>query len=157
MRGAVDLEGHDLALELALLRGAVRELVRAQRELVELVARDLPLVGDHLRAQPLPDDVVLLHQLRREGAAVLLLGLHAHAERQVAHVLDARADDHVVDTGRDECRAEVHRLLRRAALAVDRRRSGLDREALLQPRVARDVERLLADLLDTPRDDVLDL
>ena len=60
---AVDLEGDDLALELALLGRLGGELVGAQRELVELGARDLPLVGDHLGAQALADDVVLLHQL----------------------------------------------------------------------------------------------
>src|SRR4029450_5404731 len=102
---AVDLEGHDLALELALLGRLGGELVRAQRELVELGARDLPLVGDHLGAQALPDDVVLLHELGGEGAAELLLGLHARGERQVAHVLDARPDDDVVDAGGRACRA----------------------------------------------------
>ena len=37
------------------------EAVRAHGELVELGARDLPLVGDHLGAEALADDVVLLH------------------------------------------------------------------------------------------------
>ena len=136
------------------LRG---ELVGAQRELVELGAGDLPLVGDHLGAQALADDVVLLHELGGEGAAELLLGLHAGGEGQVAHVLDARADDDVVDAGGDQRGAEVDGLLRRAALAVDGGRGGLDRQALLQPGVARDVERLLAELLHAAGDDVLDL
>ena len=92
-----------------------------------------------------------------ERRAVLLLGLRARAERDVAHVLDARADDDVVDAGRDERRAEVHGPPGRAALAVDGRGGRLDRQALLQPGVARDVERLLTELLDAARDDVLDL
>ena len=120
-------------------------------------ARDLPLVGDHLGAEALADDVVLLHQLGREREAELLLGLHAGRERQVAHVLDAAADDDVVDAGGDQRGGEVDGLLGRAALAVDRRRRRLDREALLQPGVARDVEGLLAELLHAAGDDVLDL
>ena len=59
--------------------------------------------------------------------------------------------------GGDQRGAEVHGLLRRAALAVDGRRGGLDRQPGLQPRVARDVPGLLADLLDAAGDDVLDL
>src|SRR5204862_1355411 len=58
---------------------------------------------------------------------------------------------------RDQRRAEVDRLLSRAALAVDRRGGRLDREALLQPRVAGHVEGLRAELLDAARDHVLDL
>ena len=133
------------------------EAVRPDGQLVELGPRDLPLVGDHFGAEALADDVVLVQELLRERGAVLLLRLHARGERDVAHVLDAGADDDVVDAGGDERRAEVDGLLRRAALAVDGRRGGLDRQPLLQPRVARDVERLLAELLDTARDDVLDL
>ena len=75
----------------------MRELVGPNGELVELGPRDLVLLGDHLGAEPLADDLVLLHQLRREGEAEVLLGLHARRERQLAHVLDAAADDHVVD------------------------------------------------------------
>ena len=47
---------------------------------------------------------------------------------------------------------EVDRLLRRAALAVDRRRRRLVGQARLEPRVAADVERLLAVLLHAARD-----
>jgi hypothetical protein len=83
--------------------------------------------------------------------------LQAHAHRHVAHVLHARADDDVVHARRDEGRREVHGLLRGAALAVDGGRRRLDRQARLQPRVAGDVEALLAELLDAARDDVLDL
>jgi hypothetical protein len=46
---------------------------------------------------------------------------------------------------------------RRAALAVDRGGGRLDRQPGLQPGVAADVEHLLAVLLHTAADDVLDL
>ena len=154
---AVDLHHDHLALELALLGGLVGQLVGAQGELVEFGAGNLPLVGDHLGAEALADDVVLLHQLGREGSAVLLLDLHSVTERVVAHVLDSGADDDVVDAGGDQGGAVVGGLLGRAALGVDGRGGRLDREALLQPRVAADVEGLLAVLLDAPGDDGLHL
>ena len=81
----------------------------------------------------------------------------AGGERQTAHVLDAGADHRVVHAGGDQRRGEVDGLLGGAALAVDRGAGGLDRQALLQPGVARDVEALLTELLDAARDDVLDL
>ena len=57
----------------------------------------------------------------------------------------------------DQRGGEVHGLLGRAALAVDRRGGGLDRQPGLQPGVAADVEHLLAVLLDAAGDHVLDL
>ena len=88
---------------------------------------------------------------------MLLLDLHAVGEGDVAHVLDARADDHVVDAGGDQRSGEVDGLLAGAALAVERGGGRLDGQAGLQPGVAADVEALLAELLDTAGDDVLDL
>jgi hypothetical protein len=73
----------------------------------------------------------------------------------VAHVLDTAADRDVVHSARDERGREVDRLLRRAALAIDRRRGRLDREPRLEPRVAADVVRLLAVLLHAASDHVL--
>ena len=121
--------GIDLALEAAFLGRLVRELVRAQAELVELGARDLPLVGDHLRRDALRDEVVARHQLVRPRRADLVDEVEGDAHRDVAHVLDAAADHDVVDAGADERGAEVDGLLGRAALAVDGRRRRLDREA----------------------------
>ena len=43
-----DGDGHDLVLEAALGRGPGGPLVALHREGVELLARDAPLVGDHL-------------------------------------------------------------------------------------------------------------
>ncbi len=72
-------------------------------------------------------------------------------------MLDTAADDDVVDARGDQRCGEVDRLLGRAALAVDGGRGGLDRQAGLEPGVAADVDRLLAELLDAAGDDVLDL
>ncbi len=154
---AVDAEGDDLALEAALLGRLGGELLGAQAELVELGAGDLPLVGDHLGREALRDQVVALHQLGREGRAVLLHHLVAVGEGDVAHVLDAGADRDVVDAGGDQRRGEVDRLLGGAALAVDRRRRRLDRQAGLEPGVAADVDPLLAELLRAAGDHVAGL
>src|SRR3954454_8489815 len=76
----VDVHRHYLPLEAPLLGRLVREPVRADGELVELGAGDLPLIGDHLGAEALADDVVLGHQLGREGVAEVLLRLHPGGE-----------------------------------------------------------------------------
>src|SRR5262245_34919812 len=154
---AVDGERDDLALEAALLSRLVGELVGPQADLVELGAGDLPLVGDHLGRNALGHQVVVRQEFLGPGRADVVDPLEAHAHRDVAHVLDAGADDGVVHTGRDQSRAEVDRLLRRTALAVDGRGGRLDRQAGLEPGVAADVEHLLAVLLDAAGDDVLDL
>ena len=91
--------------------------MRAEREAVHLGAGDAPAVGDHLGADPLRDEVVALEELGREGAAPLLLRALVDGEADVAHVLDAAADDHVVDAGGDPQRREVDRLLPGAAAA----------------------------------------
>src|SRR4029077_4787941 len=75
----------------------------------------------------------------------------------MAHVLDPGADRDVVDAGGDQRRGEVDRLLGRAALAVDRGRRRLDRQAGLEPGVAADVDPLLAELLGAAGDDVAGL
>jgi hypothetical protein len=128
--------------------------MRAKTDLIELGARDLPLVGDHLGRDPLGHEVVALQQLRREGHAVLLHDLGGVGEGDVAHVLDPPSDRHVVDAGGDQSGAEVDRLLGGAALAVDGGRRGLDREARLEPGVATDVDALLAELLRAAGDHV---
>ena len=88
---------------------------------------------------------------------MLLHHLVAVGEGDVAHVLDAAADRDVVDAGGDQRRGEVDRLLGGAALAVDRRRRGLDRQAGLEPGVAADVDALLAELLGAAGDHVAGL
>ncbi len=102
-------------------------------------------------------EVVTLEQRRRKRRTQLVVQLQSDRQRDAAHVLDAAADRHVVDAARDQRGGEVDRLLRRPALAVDRRRRRLDRESGLKPRVPADVRRLLAVLLNAAGDDVLHL
>ena len=72
-------------------------------------------------------------------------------------MLDAAADHRVVHAGGDQRGGEVDGLLGGAALAVDGGGGRLDRQALLQPGVAGDVEALLAELLHAAGDHVFDL
>ncbi len=154
---AVDREGDDLALEATLLGRLGGELVRAQADLVQLGAGDLPLVGDHLSRDALRNEVVALHQGLREGHPVLLHHREVVGEGDVTHVLDAASDRGVVDAGGDQGRGEVDGLLGGAALAVDGGRRGLDGQAGLEPGVAGDVDPLLAELLHAAGDDILHL
>src|SRR5215211_267239 len=62
-----------------------------------------------------------------------------------------------MDAGSDQCGAEVDGLLGRAALTVDGGGGRLHREPGLEPCVPGDVDPLLAELLHTARDDVLNL
>ena len=112
---------------------------------------------DHLGAEALVDQVVVVEQLGRERRADDVLELAPDEHRDPPHRLDARADRDVVDAARDQRRAEVDRLLGRAALTVDRRRRGLVGQSGLQPRVPADVERLLAVLLHAACEHVVDL
>ena len=101
---------------------ALGALLRAGADLVEPLAREAPLLGDHLGAEALVDQVVVVEQLGRERRADGVLELAADEHRDPAHRLDARADRDVVHAARDQRGAEVDRLLGRAALTVDRRR-----------------------------------
>ena len=148
-------DGHDLVGEAALVGGGGGALVRGQRDLVELLAGELPAVGDHLRRQALGHEaaVVALEHLRREGAvAADHVGEHRHAR----HRLDAAGDDEVVVPGDEARGGEVHGLLARAALAVDGGAGHRLGEAGGERGVARDVDALLADLRDAAPQDVVD-
>ena len=131
------------------------------RERVEVLARDAPLVGDHLGPDALALQaavpllvVVAGHHPRAEGEAEVAHDRRAH--RGVGHALDARRDGDVVGAGHDALGGEVDGLLRRSALAVDRRGGHRLGPARRQHRVAADVERLLGDLHDAAHDDVVD-
>ena len=147
-------DGHDLAVEVAgvLRRGG--ELVAAQAEVVQLLARDLPLRGDHLGRDAL---------MRRSGTSPAAragmggrrLAIDEPIGTRVMLSTPAR-DGHVADAGRNQVRGEVDRLLAGAALPIHRRRGNRDGEARLQDGVARDVERLLADLADAAHHHVFD-
>jgi hypothetical protein len=76
--------------------------------------------------------------------------------RHPGHRLDAARDDHVVVPGDDTSGREVHGLLRRAALPVDRHADDVFRPPGGEGGVAADVRGLLAGLRHGAPDDVLD-
>jgi hypothetical protein len=77
------------------------------------------------------------------------------AHRDTGHTLHARGDGDVVLARHDALRREVHGLLGRTALTVNRRRRDRLGPAGCQQRVAANVEGLFPDLHDTARDDVI--
>jgi len=127
--------------------------VRQQRELVELLARQPPGVGDVLGSDALVREVAAV-----PGGVLLAqrTGGEGRAHRGAAHHLDATGDREVVLAGDDAGGGEVHRLLRGAALAVDRGAGDRLRPTCGKDRRARDVEGLLADLHHAAPDHVID-
>ena len=81
-------------------------------------------------------------------------GVGAHG--RAGHRLDAAGDAEVVGAGDHALGDEVHGLLGRAALAVDRGGGHVPGQAAGDPRVAGHVVGLLAHLADTAPDDVVD-
>ena len=112
------------------------------------------MLGDHLGGEALRHET---------GIAGVHLGPERIAPRQqrrahrhAAHALDPRRDHHVVGARDDALRGEVQRLLRRAALTVDRRSGHRVGEARGERGVAPDVQGLVAHLHDAAHDHVVD-
>ena len=151
--------GHDLPLEATLGGGLLGAVLAERAERVELLARQVPLLGDELGRDALgheaADGLVALHHRGAERRADVLHH-HRRAHRHEAHDLDTRGDDDVVRAGDHALRGEVGRLLRRAALPVDRRSGHGLRPARGEHGVAPDVGALRADLHDATHDHVVD-
>ena len=123
--------------------------------LVEVCARQVPLLGDHLRGHTLVDQFAVVavdHHRPERSVAALAVGEH----RDARHGLDTTCDDDVVVPRDDTGGGEVQRLLAGAALAVDCGAGHSLREAGGQGRVASDVEALLPHLGDAAPDHIVD-
>src|SRR5579859_6842410 len=132
----------------------MREAMAADAELVHLLAGHTVLPRDQLGGDALGHEVIELGQLWREWRARRdCVGAHRHA----AHRLDSAGDGHVAHTRLDEVGREMNGLLARSALAVNRGRGRREWKAGGQPRVASDVEALLAGLAHAAKHDVIDL
>jgi hypothetical protein len=77
-------------------------------------------------------------------------------DRDLAHVLHAAGHDEVGRAAHHGLRREMNGLLRRSALAIDRRSGDLVGEPRGEPTRARDVPRLRADGVDAAEDHVVD-
>ena len=140
----------DLLFEPAVVDRADGASMRLERDRIQLLAREAPLLGDHLGRDPLRHDLPAVEELVRQVAA-------PRPHRDAGHHLCARRDHEVELSGPDRGRGVEVGLHRRAALAVD----GGATHALRPPRDERDhpadVPALLADLRDAAELHVLDL
>ena len=154
--------GDDLVVEVAAADRAEGALVAGQRVLLHLLAGQVPLLGDQLRAAELRDLLIavavqpLLGFVGRRGEAELLADDHRRRDRDLAHVLHAAGHDHVRGTRHDRLRAKGNGLLAGTALPVDGDAGNLFGIAGGQPREPGDVAGLPADRVDTAGDDVVD-
>ncbi len=106
-------------------------------------ARDAPLVGQFLRDAELGVELPVdfgQELLRERAGAPTSVARHRHPR----HRLDAARDREVVHARHNRCSHEMHRLLRRTALAVDRRGGCGPRQSAGDHGVAPDVAALLA-------------
>ena len=143
---------HDLIAEPPGLRRCDGTLVAEQREGVQVVARQPVLARQRLGPGKLAEGHVAItrpHPRAQAGAQPGLLGQRAGREhRHPRHRLHPTGNDDVHRPGHHRLRREVQRLLRGAALPVDRRRGHRLRQPRRQHRIARHVARLLPRLPD---------
>ena len=128
---------------------------------VEFVFGEAVFLRHHLRAGELAElDVrIALLDVRALVVAKAVLGRQRRGEahRHPRHRLDAGGDHDVHGAGHHRLRGEMQRLLRRAALPVDRGAGHAFRQLRGHDGVARDVVGLLAGLHHAAHDDVFDL
>lgn len=142
------------------LRGE-RALVTGEREVLHVGAADVPPVGDELGTVELADLGVAVARrpaVTAEGMpeALRRADRGGAPDRHEAHHLDAAREHQILLSRKDPVCREAHRLLRRAALAVDGRAGDGLGQTGAEPAGAGDVRGLRADLVDAPPDDVVD-
>ena len=119
------------------------------------------MVGDALRGIELIDGLVAKARLpalaagERIGEAEGLAGEHGRRDGDLGHGLHAADRDHILRAAHHRLGGKVQRLLRRAALAVNRRARHIHRQASGEPRGARDVARLRTDGVDAAENNVV--
>ena len=137
-----------------------RLLVAFQREFVQILTGKAMLLDQHFSAHELAEldtGIGFLQSLRHVGAeAGILEQFEGGAHRHPGHAFDAVRQNHVLGTGHDALRRKLDRLLRRAALPVDRDRGNAVRQFRSQHRVATNVAALFAALHDAAGDHILD-
>ena len=146
--------GDEASVEAALLLRDLAAPLALGRERVELCAAEAFDRRDQVGGDALGHEGMLLDQRRVAAVDARAVGAH----RVARHRLDAAADDEVLLARHHAERGEVHRLLARAAEAVQGHAAGaVVGPAGVQHRHARDARALLADGGHAARDHVLDV
>src|SRR5262249_1998752 len=131
----LNLRRDDLVLEPAGLLRSLGLLLRSGGELVLLLARDLPFLGDvlggvaHVIAVEGIPQAVLDHGVDHLRVAHLGAVAQMHAVRRLAHAFLAAGDDDLAVAELDRLRTQRHRAQARAAELVDGIGRLLDRAA----------------------------
>ena len=149
-------------LEAALGAGREGPRVGLDRELLHLLAREVPLVT--IISAPMNwidlTAAVAGRPARRASERVVeaerLAGGRRRGDRHHAHVLHTAGDDEVHRSAHHGLGGEVHGLLGRAALTVDRRAGNVLRQARREPARAGDAASLRPDRIDVAEHDVVD-
>src|SRR5205823_5392344 len=106
-----------LAVEAAVVARSRGATMRFERELVELVAFEVPSLRDELRRKTLGHEVgvAVVH----ERAERITSRQQRRPHRYPGHALHAGRDRDVVRARDDALRGEMQRLLRRSTLPID--------------------------------------
>ena len=147
--------GRDLGLEGAVVDGPGGALVAGQRVALHLGAADPPLGGDQVGRAELGDLLGAVPGPPAFRAGERVTG-HRRSDRDNAHVLHAAGDDQAGRAAEHRLRGEVHGLLGRAALPVDRDAGHGLGQARREPGGAGDVAGLRADRIHAAEHHVVD-
>ncbi len=149
------LDDEDLLVEQSLIGCGRGALVRRHRERVQILTTESPPRGDHLGADALRHEAVVVPRLHHWPERAVAAD-HAREHRHPRHDLDATGDHDVLLTGDHRRGRHVQGLLARSALPVDRHPGDVLGQTRRQRGIARDIERLLADLRDAAEHDIVD-
>ena len=150
-----------LGIETALVDGLDRSAMALQRVDLHVLAADVPLLCDHLRAPELRHllGAVTLNPALRSGEGIGVTQRLGRDQRSAdghhRHVLHASGDNHVVDSGLDRHCGEADRLLARSALPVDRHARHGFGQTRRQPARAGDITGVGADVVEVAEDHIL--
>jgi hypothetical protein len=135
--------------------------MRLERIDLELFAREIPLIGHHLRTLELRRRIVAvaLDPGRRIGEGSLKPKAPPAPEADPIGIFDmicnATGNDHVIDAGHHRLRGKMHGLLRGAALSIDGDSRYGFAVASRQPAGAGDVAGQWTQRIDGAEDDVI--
>ena len=136
--------------------------MRGEGEYLHCVARDVPLVGDHLGRFDLVHLLVAVtgeparRGVERAVEAIFLARDHGRHDGDLVHRLAAAGHHQVLSAAHHALRREMHRLLRGAALPVNGHAGHFLGHAGHQPGGAADIAGLAADRLGAAPHHVLD-